>query len=41
MASGQKWKPKEEENFLKEEGLEAEKTLQYHQLLKEKKDKLI
>ena len=39
MVLGQKWKLRAVENFLKEEELEAEKTLQYLQQLKEKEDK--
>ena len=39
MALDQKWNQKVEENFLKEEDLEVEKTLQYLQQLKEKEDK--
>ena len=37
MVLGQKWKPKVEENFLKEEEIEEEKTSQYLQLSKKKK----
>ena len=40
MVLGQKWKLKVEENFLKEEGIEEEKTSQYLQLLKKRENKI-
>ncbi len=39
MVLGQKWKPRVEENFLKEEGIEEEKTSQYLQLSKKRENK--
>ena len=39
MVLGQKWKPKVEENFLKEEEIEEEKTSQYLQLSKKRENK--
>ena len=40
MVLGQKWKPKVEENFLKEEEIEEEKTSQYLQLSKKRENKI-
>ena len=39
MVLGQKWKQRVEENFLKEEGIEEEKTSQYLQLSKKRENK--
>ena len=39
MVLGQKWKPRVGGNFLKEEGLEEEKTSQYLQLSKKRENK--
>ena len=39
MVLDQKWKPRVEENFLKEEGIEEEKTSQYLQLSKKRENK--
>ena len=39
MVLGQKWKPRVEENFLKEEGIEEEKTSLYLQLSKKRENK--